>query len=174
MEKKLLCALCKQFVNAKERNRDTGARRCDPTHIMVKETTELSECPDFELHPYIWCWAGGGRFSIEICRVASKPQCKGCFLGDTVRDLLPSKLPSFRPGDIHGMTHALQKIKEKHGNNGPSRPNVLEGRVPAFNAPLPETFIKRRSIRIAIEKPTAPANKKRKPILIRTPKESHV
>jgi hypothetical protein len=144
---------------------------------MVKENTELEECVDFEMHPFIWCWSGGGRFSIEICRIATKPDCKICSLGQTIRELLPSKLPSFRPGDIHGMSQALQKLEQKKETGNGKRPNVLDNRVPEFNAPLPTSFSKRRII--IPPQPTTTmqqaqqaqqAQKKRKPILIRTPK----
>jgi hypothetical protein len=141
---------------------------------MVVDQTELEECVDFEMHPYIWCWSSGGRFSVEICRVATKPNCKACQLGQTIRELLPSKLPSFRPGDIHSMGHALQKLEQKKDTGNGTRPNVLESRVPVFNAPLPTSFSKRRIIippqPTTTMKQAQQTQKKRKPILIRTPK----
>lgn len=164
MAAKRWCELCKNFANAKERWQGGQLRTCKFNNKQITTDKKMSQCDGFELYPYVWCLVSRGRFSVEICRIASKEDCATCEIGKLVREILPSKPLTFQPGDINGLSHALRAMRERISDhtitptptNGtrPDRPNVR--------------FIRRKPI--VINTAPKPA-KKRRPIIIRTSKE---
>lgn len=165
MAKKEWCNVCKNFATAKDRWQGGSIRTCKFNEKQVTTDKKMSQCDGFQLYPYVWCHANKGRFSVEICRIASKEECAYCETGELVREVLPSKPLTFQPGDVHGLCFALRKMRE--------RLELEEVSVPENgNGAKPVKFLRRRvPVVTKTQSIPQPPKKKRKPILIRTPKE---
>lgn len=163
MAKKQWCSVCKNFASAKDRWQGGSLRTCQVINKQITTDKKMSNCDGFQLYPYVWCHANKGRFSVEICRIASKEECATCETGELVREILPSKPLTFQPGDINGLSSALRKMHERLRLGEAVQPITPEN----GNGSKPQ-FMRRRVCVVPV--PQTP-KKKRRPIIVRTPKE---